>query len=312
MVESVSRLASNQVKLVATLKTITTEGLAVRGSRRELTQVLLNLVINAAQAMPKGSVPEDNWIEIRTKRRGDQAVIVVEDTGPGIPADLRKEIFQPFFTTKGDRGGTGLGLSIAIETAHRHGGSLSIVSSGPQGTCFELALPQTEMEVVAPRVSTKPPLSAKRRVLLVDDDARILRAHARKLARYFDVATAHGPEAALEALRADGNFHAILADLMMPKMNGLELWRAVIAERPRYRGRFFFVSGGIARADLRREIEELAIAVVPKPIRTTDVRELVATIPSDPPASSERAVVTIDLVEAAAPVALLAGSDQKG
>ncbi|MEZ4340991.1 MAG: ATP-binding protein, partial [Sandaracinaceae bacterium] len=275
MVESVRRLASNQVALVAKLETQAADGLAVRGSRRELTQVLLNLVINAAQAMPKGQPPEANRVSIRGFGRDGQVVIAVEDTGRGIPDDVVEAIFQPFFTTKQNAGGTGLGLSIAVEIAHRHGGSLTIASTGPEGTCFELALPCVAPAELKVFHSTHPPHAVKARVLLVDDDARILRAHSRKLASHLDVVTALGPLAALELLRSGEEFDAILADLMMPEMNGLELWRTVTRERPQYRGRFFFVSGGIARQDLRREIAELSIPVVPKPIRATDVRELI-------------------------------------
>lgn len=282
LVRSVGQLASHHIKQVATLHTSLVEGLAVRGNLRELTQVLLNLVINAAQSLSRKASCNEERIDIGSEVRGEWVVISVSDTGPGIPEDERSRIFEPFFTTKGDHRGTGLGLSIAVDIAHRHGGTLVLARTGSEGTRFELALPRHTQPNIARRVSSFAPATAKLRVLLVDDDIRVLRAHARLLRRDYEITVARSGREALEVLGQGTAFHVVLADLMMPEMDGLELWKTVMDRYPGYRGRYFFISGGVADPDMRREIGELGLLVLPKPMDVREVRELVDGVPIAP------------------------------
>ncbi len=113
----------------------------VQGDDRQLQQVLLNLIVNAEQAMTSGSTRR---LTIRTADRGDRVSIEVSDTGSGMAADVRNRIFEPFFTTKPEGTGTGLGLSVSYGIIRSHGGSLSVESSPGAGAAFRIALPATE------------------------------------------------------------------------------------------------------------------------------------------------------------------------
>jgi PAS domain S-box-containing protein len=110
----------------------------VRGSRDGLTQVLLNLLMNAAQAV---AGRPDGRVEIETRRDGDGVRITVRDNGPGVPEPIRRHIFDPFFTTKPPDEGTGLGLAIAFDIAREHGGRLELRDEAGPGACFRLHLP---------------------------------------------------------------------------------------------------------------------------------------------------------------------------
>ncbi len=279
LVKSVGQLASHHITQVATLHTSLMERLTVRGNLRDLTQAILNLVINAAQSLSRKTSPEAQRIDIASELRGEQVVISVSDTGPGIPESMRSRVFEPFFTTKGAHQGTGLGLSLAVDIARRHGGSLVLARTGPTGTRFELSLPRYTPPTKAHDASVATPMAPKRSVLLVDDDIRVLRAHARLLRRDYDITVAQSGRAALEILAAGTSFDVILADLMMPEMDGLELWKTVMDRYPRYRGRYFFISGGVADPDMRREIGERGLQVLPKPMDVREVHELVASAP---------------------------------
>jgi two-component system NtrC family sensor kinase len=109
---------------------------ALQGSETQLSQVFLNLIVNAAQAMPEGGD-----ISIHTRCDQDQCIVRVKDTGPGISEEIRENIFEPFFTTKAAGEGTGLGLAISQDIIRRHGGEITVQSQPGQGTTFTISLP---------------------------------------------------------------------------------------------------------------------------------------------------------------------------
>jgi two-component system NtrC family sensor kinase len=113
----------------------------VRVSPNQVKQILLNLITNARQAMPGGGT-----VSIETRRRGDRALVVVSDDGPGVPPDIADRIFEPFFTTKGLPEGTGLGLSVSLGLAEANGGSLTLDTDRQRGAAFKLSLPLVEDE----------------------------------------------------------------------------------------------------------------------------------------------------------------------
>jgi PAS domain S-box-containing protein len=112
----------------------------VRGSEARLGQVFLNLLINAAQAIPEGA-PDKNRVEVRLRHEVGKVVVEIQDTGAGIPPEIRERIFEPFFSTKPRGVGTGLGLSICHEIITRIGGEISVESTVGQGSCFRIQLP---------------------------------------------------------------------------------------------------------------------------------------------------------------------------
>ncbi len=109
----------------------------VRGNRTHLTQVLVNISLNALDAMPEGG-----RLRIATGRRGEEVWVRLADNGPGLAKDVREHIFEPFFTTKEPGKGTGLGLSLAYETVRRHGGTIEIAGAPERGAAFTVRLPR--------------------------------------------------------------------------------------------------------------------------------------------------------------------------
>ncbi len=136
--KSTLNIARNQLKNRAEVRLHLGELPLVECAPSQIDQVLINLIVNAAQAMPEGKM---GTIDIRTSRNGDQVCIEVEDNGPGIPAETMKKIFDPFFTTKDPGTGTGLGLSVSQNIVQQHGGTLGVESTVGVGTTFKICLP---------------------------------------------------------------------------------------------------------------------------------------------------------------------------
>lgn len=191
----------------------------VLGSPERIQQILLNLLINARQALPARAAAE-NHIDVRLAPGGGEAVLEVSDNGTGIPQDALRRIFDPFFTTKAPGEGTGLGLSVSYQIAKDHGGTIAVQSKPGQGTTFTLKLPQ------------QPAPSQRPRVLVIDDDERNLTLFKRTL-HAFDVETATGVREALPLLRKE--WDAVLCDVRLADGNGFDLRLKAPAElRPKF------------------------------------------------------------------------------
>jgi CheY-like chemotaxis protein len=198
---------------------------AVRGERGTLANVLMNLCVNAIDAMPEGGD-----LTLRTRSLpGSQVELQVVDNGRGMPPSVLARAMEPFFTTKPLGKGTGLGLALAYATAKAHGGNLSLQSEAGQGSTVTLRLPsvagatQAEAEPEPAQVS-----AAATRILLVDDDELILvaiPAMIETLGHHVTVA-AGGPEA-LALLEAPEPFDLVILDLNMPGMNGVETFERI-------------------------------------------------------------------------------------
>jgi signal transduction histidine kinase len=132
------QVAISQIRSRAKLVTQLEEEAAVRGDYGQLTQVLVNLLLNAAQALPAQG-RAGNVVRVGVKREGGQSIVEVQDNGPGIRPEVMPRLFEPFFTTKPD--GTGLGLAICRSIAELHGGSIEVESRPGEGACFRLSLP---------------------------------------------------------------------------------------------------------------------------------------------------------------------------
>ena len=272
LLQGVQRLLSNELRHRATLTIDEEPQLVVYGVRRRLTQVLLNLVINALHAMPQERDVKENQVFIRARHSGNNVLVEVTDNGRGVPEELQAKILEPFFTTKTESGGTGLGLSIASEIIHQHDGTLAIESVPGEGTTFQILLPQSQPLSDRPtKIST---LGFRPRALLVDDEPRVLRAHQRQLREHFEIVPANGGPEALSRLRDDPDYDLVFCDLMMPKVNGLEVWKRISEEKPRYRKKFIFVSGGVSRSDLREALEASGRPVAEKPINPDVIKDL--------------------------------------
>jgi len=262
------------------------------GDPREIEQALLNLVVNARDAILSSPSSKGGKIRIaiqRSEQPTNGVVISVDDNGPGIAADVLPHLFEPFFTTKERGAGTGLGLSTAYGAIKAMDGDLRVWSVLGEGARFEIQLLASERSVVLPVspqeeiVKAEPapvvaPVSspvfrargsspASVRVLLVDDQELVLRSTRRLLVSAgFDVITATSGDGALETLDSlgpDGRVHVLLTDIVMPKMSGVEL-----AAQIRKRGGalpIVYCSGHFDDPAVREQIDEGLATFLSKP-----------------------------------------------
>jgi CheY-like chemotaxis protein/two-component sensor histidine kinase len=219
----------------------------VVGNESRLVQVFVNLLINAAQALPEGKAQE-NRIEVSTADDLDGTVTaVVRDTGCGIPAAVRDRIFDPFFTTKPVGVGTGLGLAIVHNLVRGMDGRVELESTVGVGTAFTVRLPAA-VPVQPFRADAAAPDGGRGRVLVIDDEESVVSAVERLLSDSHDVTGADSARTALERLGRGESFDLILCDLRMPDMSGIELARRMDERYPHLRGRLAFMTGDIGEA----------------------------------------------------------------
>jgi signal transduction histidine kinase len=215
----------------------------VEGNAVRLSQVFLNLLVNAVQAIPEGAPDGRVRVVLRSDERG-WAVAEVHDNGRGIPAELLPRIFDPFFTTKPVGEGTGLGLSISQGIVLGLGGELAVDSAPGRGTTFRLALPPSAREPASAPPPAPARAGARRRVLVIDDEPLVANAVQRALARQHEVVTAHSGPAALARVLSGERFDHILCDVMMPGMNGAEFRDALVRADAGQAARVVFMTGG--------------------------------------------------------------------
>ena len=240
-VETALRLAHHQIRAHAKVHTDLLSTRELVADRGKLIQVFVNLLVNAAHALESVG---GGTISIQTLDSADGVLARVVDDGPGVPADIAPHIFEPFFTTKESEQGAGLGLSLCADIVHRHRGRLELVPHEGKGACFELFLPlATGLERAAPR--STPAVSGHRgRILVVDDDAALVRSYRRWLGRHHDIIVAYDGEEALQVLEQDQDFDVILCDLMMPRVDGVSVFEELEARMPHLLSRLVFSSGG--------------------------------------------------------------------
>ncbi len=241
-----------------------------------LGQVFVNLLVNAAQAIPAGNASA-HAVEasLRTDAEG-WAVVEVRDDGAGIPPDLVARVFDPFFTTKGPGGGMGLGLAICNSIVEAIGGSISVRSTLGVGSTFAVRLPPAATPPSdAPSGRPKEEASTERaRILVVDDEPSVARAIARALSTTHEVETCGDGRAALVRLLGSVPYDLVLCDLLMPEMTGMELYDAVYAARPSQASRFVFLTGTATASEL---VLRAGRPVITKPIfEIAKLRDFVA------------------------------------
>ena len=242
----------------------------------QLQQVLLNLVINAEQAML--SAHGRGTLVVRTWHNGtnDSVVLEVNDDGPGIPEEARTKIFDPFYTTKEVGKGTGLGLTVAYAIIEEHGGRIWIGSPDERnGASFFVELPTGNASAVRP---PQPPpeviaqnLPKGASVLLVEDEPALAQAVGDGLADAgFVVDRAGDGEEALARVDAR-TYDLIVCDLKMPRVDGMEFYRAIAATKPSLARRVIFVTGDVVSTEAERFLEETGCRWLAKPFRLADL-----------------------------------------
>jgi PAS domain S-box-containing protein len=277
VLESVSMMAANEIRHRAQLRRDYGDIPPVMANEGKLSQVFLNLVVNAAQAIPEGAAHRHE-IRLATRRDGRGRVVVeVQDTGVGIPREVIDRIFDPFFTTKPVGVGTGLGLSICHSIISGLGGDITVESEPGRGTTFRVVLPTMEPEehVRPVEQEARPAKRAPRgRVLVVDDEPAVGRVLQRIL-REHEVAVANSGRQALELLERGLEPDAVLCDVMMPDLTGRDVYEAVRREHAGLEGRFVFVSGGAFTTGAREFLASIPNLLLEKPFDEGRVRNVV-------------------------------------
>jgi PAS domain S-box-containing protein len=288
VLDSAAVLAANEIRHRARLVREYGPVPRVLGDEGRLCQVFLNLMVNAAHAIPEGAA-ERNEIRLVTRVGADGRVVVeVRDTGGGIPKDVLGRIFDPFFTTKPVGVGTGLGLAICHGIVTRMGGDITVESEPGQGTTVRVVLPATEAQSVPEEkpVQAAPQAPPQRgRVLIVDDEPAVGRA-LRRILREHDVELATSGRQALERLQADSSFHAVLCDVMMPDLGGKDLYEAVRSGGSGLEQRFVFVSGGAFTPGAREFLARVSNTTLEKPFDEAAVKRVVRELVLQNPAST--------------------------
>ena len=251
----------------------------VVGNAARLAQVFVNLLVNAAQAIAPGQVSA-NVIRVSARLGPDRRVAVeVSDTGVGIPPGVLQRVFEPFFTTKPAGQGTGLGLSICRTIVAAAGGTIEVESQPGRGTLVRVRLPAAEAVEGAGGPERRERSAAPRgRVLVVDDERLVGNSLRRALAADHDVSVVASARMALRLLEQGERFDAVITDLMMPDLTGVELERALVALDPRLAGRVVFMTAGALTEEARRAMEAGAIPCLAKPVPLEAMREALAKV----------------------------------
>lgn len=253
-------------------------GITVQGDPHQLSQVVLNLVLNAVAAMQDSSDPKELAIGTRLNAAENVVLLTVRDTGPGIPAELRERIFERFFTTKPVGAGTGLGLAICRDIVSAHGGCIRVDATTQAGAQFRVELPvcrYRERAEIGRADGVRP--TGRHRVLVVDDEsevAEVLREILELAGHRVEVAASG--ESALRLLAA-AEFDIVLSDMRMPGMDGAKLYDALCVRHPALARRFALVTGDTL-SDHSEFLRRTAIPCLSKPFEPTQVTELVALL----------------------------------
>ena len=249
----------------------------------QLGQVVVNLAVNARDAMPRGGrlIIETTNVEldeayVATHAEavpGPHVLIAVSDTGHGMDTETQLQAFEPFFTTKGPDHGTGMGLATVYGIVKQSGGSIYLYSEPERGTTFKLYFPRTDAQAVpapapGPRAQHR---SASGTILLVEDDANV-RGYARRVletAGFTVLEAATGVEALELAAANLATIDLLLTDAVLPGMHGAELAERLVAERPGLR--VLFVSGFTENLVIQHGVVAQGINFLPKPYRAEDL-----------------------------------------
>jgi two-component system cell cycle sensor histidine kinase/response regulator CckA len=262
----------------------------INGDPVQIEQVMMNLAVNARDAMPDGGrlifrterVVLDEGISMTQPGAvpGEYVRLSISDTGHGMAPNVLEHIFEPFYTTKEAGKGTGLGLAMVYGIVKGHGGHIKCSSRVGEGTVFDLYFPIFQMEVSRPREERPEEVihRGSETILLVDDEESLLDIGKETLKRQgYDVLTANSGEAAIEAYDGEGKtVDLVILDLNMPGMGGLKCLAALRDMNPR--ARVIIASGYLADDQLRESVRFGASAFVAKPYKLSDLLKAIREV----------------------------------
>jgi PAS domain S-box-containing protein len=288
------RLMGEDVRLELALS----EGLgAVQADPAQLEQVIMNLAVNARDAMPAGghlTIETANVVldELYARthqgaKPGQYVMLALSDTGIGMDRETQSHIFEPFFTTKDPSKGTGLGLATVYGIVKQSGGNIWVYSEPERGATFRLYLPRVDEQPDDPgQLAVPPAAGGHETVLLAEDDASVREAVARSLEQKgYRVLRASGGRMALDVARAHtGKIALLVTDLVMPEMTGGEVALALLAQRPDLR--VIYMSGYADEAVVRHGVLEKGLRYLQKPFSAEELARKVREVLDAPPSRS--------------------------
>ncbi len=256
------------------------ERTTAKGDQAQLESAILNLAINARDAMPDGGELAISTADVAPgpgKEEGRHFIrVTVSDTGYGMTEEEQQHLFEPFYTTKGPERGTGLGLASVYGAVQSHGGAISVTSTSGEGTTVTITLPVAEKEAHEPPKPETSGASLKpARIMVVDDEPAILEVVAELLENigHEVAAFSSGQEAVEYFLTAPEAVDLVLLDMVMPQMSGLDVFRAMKAARPSVRA--ILVTGYSVDEKARALIAEGVKGYLHKPFKRAELIEKV-------------------------------------
>jgi CheY-like chemotaxis protein len=270
----------------------------VKADPGQMEQVLLNLVVNARDAMPDGGRLTIETANVELDRvsasqhpameAGSYVMLIVTDTGCGMDAGTQARIFEPFFTTKGHGKGTGLGLATVYGVVKQSGGFIWVYSELNHGTTFKIYLPQVTADVdrlIAEKVAAGP-VPGTETVLFVEDEESVRELVRDYLGRtgYRVLDAADGVQALDVAVAHRGPIHILVTDVVMPRLSGRELVTRLTAARPDVK--VLYISGYTDDSIFRHGVLEGGVAFLQKPFNLRDLAQKIRQVLDGEPAAT--------------------------
>jgi CheY-like chemotaxis protein len=296
VVNEVTNILAHSIDKKIVIETnLTSELSTVLGDSSQLQNAILNLALNARDAMPNGG-----HLSFSTRRcvldgsfvgnppfevaEGEYVCLTVSDTGIGISAEIQHRVFEPFFTTKPSAQGTGLGLSAVYGTVKNHRGALNLSSTQGEGSRIELYLPASDSKVAAAAQSTEPASAPgqSRRVVVVEDEAALRDVAFRMLtALGYQVETfASGPQALQYYEKHAANVDLVILDMVMPVMSGTETFAAMKRIQPDVKA--ILASGYSLDGDTQAVMDDGVRGFLQKPYRCETLADLLRRVLDEP------------------------------
>ena len=266
-IEEVTDLLSRTIdKRIQIVNELCADPSCVPGDSTQLYQVLLNLALNARDAMPEGGI-----LRFRTWNKRESLILRVEDTGTGISEEVRNRIFEPFFTTKEAKKGTGMGLAMAYGIIKNHGGAITVQSQPNKGTQFEITLPMCATAGAVSPSEAPSTISSGGRVLVIDDE-QIVRGVLMRMLRELGYEAIEAKEArhAVEYYREHWpKLDVVILDLNMPQMGGWECFATLREINPNLRA---IISSGYGIDSAAQEIiDHRGVSFLQKPYQLAEL-----------------------------------------
>jgi PAS domain S-box-containing protein len=278
-ITSAINLVQNEIRHRAELVRQLEPGLLAFARHGQVVQVLVNLLVNAAQAIPNDQ-GRPRVVRVHSRAVSlTELEITVSDTGFGISPEMRDSLFEPSAPVSASGVSPGFGLAISKRIVQELNGSISVSETGPAGTTLEVRLPRLPQEEQQPdsRKSHYDLLQSPYRVLVVDDEPMLARAVKRALDPFVVHVASDGQEA-LAVLESEPEFDVILCDLMMPRISGADLFRRISLQNPHLSKRFVFMTGGAFADWSQRFLDTVDRPIIEKPFQPAQLRKCIESV----------------------------------